>query len=97
MLTDNEMEEIAKSYISKTAFESGLDVILFSKYTVKKPYGNLYFYNSRKLIEEGNFDYALLGNGPFLVEKNSGKIYQFGTAETDEYYLEEYEAGRWQS
>jgi hypothetical protein len=97
MLTDKEMEDIAKAYIAKESEESEKDLILFSKHTIKKTYGNLYTYNSRKFIEEKNYDYALLGNGSFLVEKKTGKIFQFGTAKSDEYYFAEYEAGRWNS
>jgi hypothetical protein len=94
MLTDKEMDEIANSYIDKKAQESDKELMLFLKHKVKKPYGNLYHYNSRKFIEEKDYDYALIGNGPFLVESQTGKIFQFGTAKSDEYYLKEYEAGR---
>ena len=94
MLTDKEIENIAKAYIAKKAENSKKDLILSPEPILKKQYGNVFYYNSRKFIEERDIDYALLGNGPFLVEKNTGKIFQFGTAESEEYYLNEYEAGR---
>ena len=95
MLTDKEMEAIAKKYIDTEAEETNLDLVLFLKHTIKKPYGNVYRYNSKKFIEEKDYDYALIGNGPFLVENSMGKIVQFGTGKTLEYFLTEYEEGRW--
>lgn len=97
MLSEKEMEEIATDYITQIAKETNLDIILFHKHTRRMSYGNLYVYNSRKFIEELDYNYALLGNAPFLIEKETGKIFEFGTSETIDYYLGEYEAGRWQS
>jgi hypothetical protein len=97
MLTDKEMEDMANAYIEKKASESKLDLMLFLKHTIKRDYGNLYNYNTRKFIEEKDYNHALIGNGSFLVEKKSGKIFQFGTAKSDEYYFAEYEGGRWKS
>jgi hypothetical protein len=98
MLTENEMNKIAEDYVSrKASANSGRlrELMVFYEFTIKKDYGNIYFYNSKKFIETRDSNYALYGNGPFLVEKNTGKIIQFGTAESDEYYIAEYEAGRW--
>ncbi len=41
--------------------------------------------------ETGDFKYMLAGNGPFLIEKEGGRIYQFGTAYRPEKFIEEYE------
>lgn len=97
MLTDSEMKNIAENYISKINVESKINIIILDEYTIKKIYGNIYFYTSQKYFETKNDRYALVGNGPFLVENIDGKIIQFGSAESDEYYIQEYEAGRWPS
>lgn len=92
MLTDNEMEDIAKAFVAKMAQEPPKeDLILSPKPAIKKSYGNVYYYNTRKFIEERDINYALLGNGPFLVEKKNGKVFEFGTGKPLEYYLKEYE------
>ncbi|MEL1245114.1 hypothetical protein AAEO56_12630 [Flavobacterium sp. DGU11] len=95
MLTENEMITIAEDYIKKIEKESGIDLIIGHEVTIKKSYGHIFFYTSKKLIETGDDKYAVAGNAPFLVENETGKVIEFGTAENEEYYIEEYESGRW--
>jgi len=68
------------------------DLVVLEKSTIEKPYGWVFFYNSRRFIETGNFGYALGGNGPILVTKETGKIIGFGTAYSIEDQLEKFEA-----
>ncbi|WGH74671.1 YrhB domain-containing protein [Tenacibaculum tangerinum] len=58
----------------------------------KTDYGIIFFYNSKKHIEAGEIRYALAGNAPFLVEKETEKIVEFGTALPLEEYIKEYQA-----
>jgi hypothetical protein len=51
----------------------------------------VFFYNSSKFLETGNFSYSLIGNAPFIVDKYKGEIYVTGTARSIEYYMEEFE------
>lgn len=95
MLTEKEMNEIAEKYVSDLLQERANEMMILYEFTVKKNYGNVYVYNSRKYIETRDFKYALVGNAPFLVEKETGKVVVFGTAQRKDYYIQEYEAGRW--
>ena len=95
MLTEQAILEIAEGFNKKIEAESGIDTILVHEYTIKKPYGDVFFYTSKKYYETHDDRYAVAGNAPFLVENTTGKIIEFGTAMDTEYYLEEYEAGRW--
>jgi len=95
MLTEMEILEIANKYIELVEKESKMETIILYEETIKKPYGNIYFYTSKKLYETGDDRYAVAGNAPFLVEKETGNIIVFGTARTEDYYIKEYEAGRW--
>lgn len=52
-----------------------------------------YIYGSKKHYETKNDDYAILGNAPFLVEKETGRIIQFGTAHSTKEYIQQYEEG----
>jgi hypothetical protein len=97
MLTDNEMTAIAEKYISDTCKDLQFEVVLLTAYTIKKSYGNIYVYNSKKYIETDDYRYCLLGNAPFLVENKTGNIVVFGTSHQKNYYIQEYEAGRWVS
>lgn len=94
MLTEQEVIEIAAHYVKKRSTK--YDLVILDNEAIKKPYGMIFFYNTRKFNETRNpDDNTLLGNAPFLVEYKTGKIIIFGTSRSDEYYIEEYEAGRW--
>ncbi|MBL7730352.1 MAG: hypothetical protein JNM88_04175 [Chitinophagaceae bacterium] len=95
MLTEKEMNAIAEKYVSDLFQERASEMVILYEFTVKKSYGNVYVYNSKKYIETKDFKFALVGNAPFLVEKETGKIVVFGTAQRKNYYIQEYEAGRW--
>jgi hypothetical protein len=95
MLTEKEMDEIAREYLLELRNETLKDLVILSEFTIRKKYGNIYQYTSRKHFETKDDKFMLLGNAPFLVENTSGRIVEFGTARSDEYYFNEYEEGRW--
>ena len=85
MIDYKQAEEIVLHEISK--FDIGDDkAILLKEHTMVKPYGWLFFYNSKKYIETGEFSYCLAGNAPILIDK-VGKVHITGTAYELEYYL----------
>lgn len=92
MLTDKEMLAIAERYLKKIG-EGGIEAMIYSDDTIKKPYGNIYLYNSKKFILTGDFKYAVGGNAPFLVEIKTGRVVGFGTARRLEDYIKAYENG----
>lgn len=91
MLSEEEMLSIAEQYISFEGEE--IEIVLLESYTIRKPYGNIYYYNSKEYIETGEDRYSLIGNAPFLVEKETGRVVSFGTAQSLDYYIEAYENG----
>jgi hypothetical protein len=95
MLTENEMNIIAEKYVSEIVDRTSINLIVLYDYTIKKKYGHIYIYTSKEYFETKNDRYALVGNAPFLVENATGKIVVLGTAKSDEYYIKEYEEGRW--
>ena len=95
MLTDQEMLEIADRYLKKLREigDNSIEPMIYTDDIIKKPYGNIYFYNSKEYILTGNFNKSLMGNAPFLVEKENGRVAGFGTAGRLEDYIESYENG----
>ena len=65
-------------------------VLLLDK-TIEKPYGWIFFYNSKKAIETGNVIYRLAGNGPVIVNKIAGSIEFFGSLPPIDVILDTYE------
>ncbi|WP_157692687.1 YrhB domain-containing protein [Burkholderia sp. ABCPW 11] len=48
--------------------------------TIEKQYGWVFVFNSRKYLETGNIIFSLGGNGPIVVERESGQLHQLGSA-----------------
>jgi hypothetical protein len=96
MLTEQDMLEIADKYITHLNNERENKLIVLHEFTIRKPYGFVFFYNSKKYIETEDFKYVIAGNGPFLVENKEGLLYKFGTSESVEYSIKEYEEGNWE-
>lgn len=59
--------------------------------TLTKPYGWVFFYQSKTYLETGEAGEFLVGNAPILVERINGELIVFGTSYPTEYYIEEYE------
>ena len=48
--------------------------MIAERHTIDKPYGWVFFYNSKKFLETGEFLYRLAGNGPIILNKFTGEI-----------------------
>lgn len=96
MLTDQEMLEIAERYLKSKGEHFGgaeIEVMVEANNIIKKPYGNIYYYDSKEYILTGNFNKSLVGAAPFLVEKKNGRVVCFGTVGSLENYIKDYENG----
>lgn len=47
-------------------------------YTLAKPYGWVFFYQSRPAVETGDAGRRLSGNYPFLVDRLNGRVIPVG-------------------
>ncbi len=52
--------------------------------------GWYFCYQSKEFLETGDFSAQLAGNGPFLIDRDSGELVVLGTARLLEEYLNEY-------
>lgn len=64
----------------KRAYQGREDIVVDDKHTITKPYGWVFFYNSRRFLEHGEALHALGGNGPIVVESVTGRVSRLGTA-----------------
>lgn len=67
------------------------EIIILDEATIEKPWGWVFFYTSRKWFETKDIKYAIAGNAPIIVEKDTGKLITTGTAHSIEYYIQNYE------
>lgn len=82
---------------------SGSRGIVFSSYGPGKPgyvfnvvnqKGTVRFLKggqSREYLETGNLSAQLAGNAPFIIDKDTGEVYELGTAYPLVKYLQDYE------
>lgn len=67
------------------------ELIVVIEETIERPFGWVFFYTSKKLLETGDPRYFVAGNGPFIVNRHSGQIVETGTAFDIDHYIDEYE------
>src|SRR2546423_582937 len=61
---------------------------------LERPFGWIFFYNSRQFLETGDDRHALLGNAPFIVDRRDGSVHATGTGRPLQHYIERYERER---
>jgi hypothetical protein len=59
--------------------------------TIEKPWGWVFFYDSRRFLETGDDSSRLFGNAPIIVNATTGIASDTGTAYPVEHYISEYE------
>lgn len=71
--------------------DESVEFVLVEDATIEKEWGWVFFYQNKKYIETGEVKYALAGNAPYIVNRNTSEIISTGTAHNIEYYINEYE------
>ena len=90
MLTKTEAMEL----VSKKLLLDGHpddQLVIVEQYTIEKPFGWVFFFNSKKFLDTGIFRYRLLGNGPVIVNKVSGAVEFHGSNKPPEDIIKDYE------
>jgi hypothetical protein len=86
MITFEQAREII---LQRTSQNSGLD----EESTLEKPYGWYFRTQSKKWLETRNDMDLLVGINGFIVERDSGRVIEIGSATTVESAFEHFEAG----
>ena len=73
------------------ATEDGPNSIL-DHATIEKPWGWVFFYESRRFLENRDQSHRLVGNSPIIVNRMTGGIFETGTAHSIQFYLQNFEA-----
>src|SRR6266568_3036818 len=59
--------------------------------TIEKPFGWIFFYNTKRFLDTGDPSSGLVGNGPVMVNKYDGTVTFYGTGESLEHYIKDYQ------
>ena len=90
MLALKQARQIAIEQIAKTVGDSDAFRIIDSE-TMVRPYGWVFFYQSRRYLESGDELEMIAGNAPLIVNRFTGAVTVTGTANPIGHYLAEYE------
>ena len=91
MLKLQQAREIAEQTIGRYLLEDDACQIIESA-TLERPYGWVFFYQSRSYLESGDEIRMLAGNAPLIINKLTGSVNLTGTALPIEHYLSQYES-----
>jgi hypothetical protein len=89
MLTFAQALELAETWIR---IVTGDQAIVVKEDTLKRPYGWVFFYQSRQYLASGETRDRLAGNAPILIDRVNAELRVTGTAHSIEKYLADYEA-----
>jgi hypothetical protein len=68
--------------------------VILDEHTIERDWGWVFFYNSRKYVETGDYSDALLGNAPYIVRRSDGALFVTGTVYPIGEYIADFEAGK---
>jgi hypothetical protein len=71
----------------------GHDCALYEDSILEKPYGWVFSFNSRRFLETGDVGDMLVGSAGFVVERENGRVFGFGSAYPLEVWIANYEKG----
>ena len=91
MLTFQQARELAEQTVAGYLLDDDACQIIDSA-TLERPYGWVFFYQSRSYLESGNELQMLAGNAPLIINKFTGSVTLTGTALPTEHYLSQYES-----
>lgn len=92
MISEQEAENLVKHHFSEFELPEGDDWVIVAEETIRKDWGWIYFYTARKWRETGDLEYAIAGNAPLLIERETGKVFVTGTASSVAHYIQNYES-----
>jgi Immunity protein 35 len=93
MLDKETAKKIATDFINSESAEADGENkwVIIDEYTIEKPYGWMFSYNSQKFLETGDYSYSVVGNGPVVVNHYTGEVEEIPGGPFYKRNLEEYE------
>ena len=87
MISFDDAKRIAADYVASMERSTGIPLCVMDKHTIERPSGWVFCYD----VDQARSAEIVAGNGPFIVDKISGAICQFGSGPPMDRHLREYE------
>lgn len=91
MISKIEAQKVVLSFLNKNVRNKEEELSIIESLTIEKPYGWVFFYQSKKFNDTGIEDYMIFGTGPIIVTKDDGKMFTFGSARPSDQYILDFE------
>lgn len=66
-------------------------LVIIDELTIERAFGWVFFYDSAKFRQTGQIDFAIAGNGPVFVNRQTGEVELHGSAKPVDAAVAEYE------
>ncbi len=92
MIPKNKQEarSLAEQYLSNLQVSPAVELAILDEHTIETDFGWVFFWNSKRYLETDEFQYAIAGNTPLIVDRRDGSIHETSTAEPIEEIIERY-------
>ena len=91
MITKEQARESVNNELRRRCQIPGDSYVIVENLTIEKPFGWVFFYNSKRYLETGNIGDAIAGNGPVFVNRLNGIVEFCGSHKPIEAFVTEYE------
>ena len=92
--TVKDARNLAEQYLAKLPIHPPTELTILDECTVETDFGWVFFWNSKKHQEAGEFQYALAGNAPLIVDCYDGTIHEIPSAYSIEEAVSNYQKSR---
>ena len=92
MLTRDQAKQLVQSQLDSQVTEMDCGAAVIDSATLERPFGWVFFYQSKEYLLTGNYSAQLAGNAPLIVNRHTGQVIATGTAKPVEEYIARYEA-----
>lgn len=86
MITRERAREIAENELRELYVEDVESLAIDDRATREEVFGWVFFYETKKYLNDGDPDGRLVGNAPIVVDRNGG-VHETGTAEPVDHYV----------
>jgi len=92
MIPKNKQEArtLAQQHLSKMQVSPPVELAILDEHTIETDFGWIFFWNSKSYLQTDEFQYALAGNAPLIVDRRDGSIHETSTAQSIEEIIERY-------
>ncbi|HPF72819.1 MAG: hypothetical protein H7A20_09510 [Rhodanobacteraceae bacterium] len=92
MLSLEQALQLIEPHVANVSAENGCEIVVVTEATLERPFGWVFFYQTKEFLSARTPAAQLAGNAPLLVNRFTGDVVVTGTALPVQEYISRYEA-----